>query len=89
MEVYINKLLVDVNICFELVSGDVEFYFFVDVLVKFEIEVYVNGKIVNELSDDRVMKVKYGLFSDLEFSINGGDVDIEMDMISGCIEFCK
>ena len=55
----------------------------------FEIEAHANGKIVNELSDDRATKAKYGPSSDLEFSINGGDADIEMDTISGRIELRK
>jgi len=88
-EVHINKLLADANIRFESVSGDAEFYFPADVSAKFEIEAHANGKIVNELSDDRATKAKYGPSSDLEFSINGGDADIEMDTISGRIELRK
>ena len=88
-EVHINKLLADANIRFESVSGDAEFYFPADVSAKFEIEAHANGKIVNELSDDKATKAKYGPSSDLEFSINGGDADIEMDTISGRIELRK
>lgn len=88
-EVHINKLLADANIRFESVSGDAEFYFPADVSATFEIEAHANGKIVNELSDDRATKAKYGPSSDLEFSINGGDADIEMDTISGRIELRK
>ena len=88
-EVHINKLLEDANIRFESVSGDAEFYFPTDVSAKFEIEAHANGKIVNELSDDKATKAKYGPSSDLEFSINGGDADIEMDTISGRIELRK
>ncbi|TGV21639.1 hypothetical protein E5N72_16940 [Pseudoalteromonas sp. MEBiC 03607] len=88
-EVHINKLLADANIRFESVSGDAEFYFPAAVSAKFEIEAHANGKIVNELSDDRATKAKYGPSSDLEFSINGGDADIEMDTISGRIELRK
>ncbi|WOC26759.1 DUF4097 domain-containing protein [Pseudoalteromonas sp. N1230-9] len=88
-EVHINKLLEDANIRFESVSGDAEFYFPTDVSAKFEIEAHANGKIVNELSSDKATKAKYGPSSDLEFSINGGDADIEMDTISGRIELRK
>tara|TARA_Y100000782_G_scaffold112307_1_gene142189 strand:+ start:468 stop:1436 length:969 start_codon:yes stop_codon:yes gene_type:complete len=88
-EVHINKLLEDANIRFESVSGDAKFYFPTDVSAKFEIEAHANGKIVNELSDDKATKAKYGPSSDLEFSINGGDADIEMDTISGRIELRK
>ena len=88
-EVHINKLLTGANVRFESVSGDAEFYFPADVSAQFEIEAHANGKIVNELSDDKAIKAKYGPSSDLEFSINGGDADIEMDTISGRIELRK
>ena len=74
---------------FESVSGDAEFYFPADVSAQFEIEAHANGKIVNELSDDKAIKAKYGPSSDLEFSVNGGNADIEMDTISGRIELRK
>ena len=88
-EVHINKLLTGANVRFESVSGDAEFYFPADVSAQFEIEAHANGKIVNELSDDKAIKAKYGPSSDLEFSVNGGNADIEMDTISGRIELRK
>lgn len=88
-EVRINRLLDKADIRFESVSGDAEFFFPDDISAKFEIEAHANGKIVNELSNDKVKKAKYGPSSELEFSVNGGDADIEIDTISGRIELRK
>ena len=88
-EVHINQLLKGAQISYESVSGDVEFFFPDDLSAQFEIEAHANGKIVNELSNDKVKKAKYGPSSELEFSVNGGDADIEIDTISGRIELRK
>lgn len=88
-EVHINRLLDNADVRFESVSGDAEFYFPADVSAEFEIEAHANGKIINQLSADKVNKAKYGPASELEFSINGGNADIEMDTISGRIELKK
>ncbi|WP_282130492.1 DUF4097 family beta strand repeat-containing protein [Pseudoalteromonas aliena] len=88
-EVRIKDLLKGGDVRFESVSGDAEFFFPADVSAKFEIEAHANGKIINELSGDKVQKAKYGPASDLEFSINGGNANVEMDTISGRIELRK
>jgi len=88
-EVHINQLMKGAQISYESVSGDVEFFFSDELSAQFEIEAHANGKIVNELSNDKVKKAKYGPSSELEFSINGGDADIEIDTISGRIELRK
>lgn len=88
-EIHINKLLKGAQVTYESVSGDADFYFPANVSARFEIEAHANGKIVNELSNDKVKKAKYGPSSDLEFTVNGGDADIEIDTISGRIELRK
>ena len=74
------------DVRFESVSGDADFYFPQSVSAKFEIKAHANGKIINKVSSDKVSKAKYGPASDLEFSINGGNANVEMDTISGRIE---
>ena len=88
-EVRINRLLDKADVRFESVSGDAEFYFPANVSAEFEIEAHANGKIINQLSADKVKEAKYGPASELEFSINGGNADVEMDTISGRIELKK
>ncbi|KAA1150529.1 DUF4097 family beta strand repeat-containing protein [Pseudoalteromonas fuliginea] len=85
-EVQINELLKGGDVRFESVSGDADFYFPQSVSAKFEIEAHANGKIINKFSSDKVSKAKYGPASDLEFSINGGNANVEMNTISGRIE---
>lgn len=88
-EVHINRLLDSADVRYESVSGDAEFYFPHDVSARFEIEAHASGNIINAVSDDSVIKAKYGPASELEFSVNGGSSDIEMDTISGRIELRK
>ena len=88
-EVHINELIKGAQISYESVSGDADFYFPENVSARFEIQAHANGKIINTLSNDKVKRAKYGPSSELEFSINGGDGDIEIDTISGRIELRK
>ncbi|NMF49629.1 DUF4097 domain-containing protein [Pseudoalteromonas arctica] len=85
-EVHIKELLKGGDVRFESVSGDGDFYFPDNVSANFEIKVHANGKIINKVTSDKVSKAKYGPASDLEFSINGGNANVEMDTISGRIE---
>ncbi|TMP06997.1 hypothetical protein CWC11_07000 [Pseudoalteromonas sp. S3178] len=85
-EVHIKELLKGGDVRFESVSGDGEFYFPQSVSAKFEIKAHANGKIINKITSDKVSKAKYGPSSDLEFSANGGNANVEMDTISGRIE---
>ncbi|MCQ8890709.1 DUF4097 family beta strand repeat-containing protein [Pseudoalteromonas carrageenovora] len=84
-EVHIKELLKGGDVRFESVSGDGEFYFPQSVSAKFEIKAHANGKIINKVTRDKVSKAKYGPASDLEFSANGGNANVEMDTISGRI----
>ncbi|MEM5510578.1 DUF4097 family beta strand repeat-containing protein [Pseudoalteromonas sp. AS71] len=85
-EVHIKELLKGGDVRFESVSGDGDFYFPDSVSANFEIKAHANGKIINKVTSDKVSKAKYGPASDLEFSINGGNANVEMDTISGRIE---
>lgn len=85
-EVHIKELLKGGDVRFESVSGDGEFYFPQGVSAKFEIKAHANGKIINKITSDKASKAKYGPSSDLEFSANGGNANVEMDTISGRIE---
>ncbi|ASM48982.1 hypothetical protein PESP_a0780 [Pseudoalteromonas espejiana DSM 9414] len=85
-EVHIKELLKGGDVRFESVSGDADFYFPQSVSAKFEIKAHANGKIINKVTRDKVSKAKYGPSSDLEFSANGGNANVEMDTISGRIE---
>jgi len=84
-EVHIKELLKGGNVRFESVSGDADFYFPQSISAKFEIKAHANGKIINKVTSDKVSKAKYGPSSDLEFSANGGNANVEMDTISGRI----
>ncbi|MBQ4800238.1 DUF4097 family beta strand repeat protein [Pseudoalteromonas sp. MMG006] len=84
-EVHIKELLKGGDVRFESVSGDGEFYFPQSVSAKFEIKAHANGKIINKVTRDKVNKAKYGPSSDLEFTANGGNANVEMDTISGRI----
>lgn len=84
-EVHIKELLKGGDVRFESVSGDGEFYFPQSISAKFEIKAHANGKIINKVTRDKVSKAKYGPSSDLEFSANGGNSNVEMDTISGRI----
>lgn len=84
--VYAAKLLDNANINMDSVSGDIELYFPTDVSARFEINAHSGGHITNELSSDQVKKAKYGPARSLEFVLNGGNADVEIDTVSGNIE---
>ncbi|XQF89586.1 DUF4097 family beta strand repeat-containing protein [Pseudoalteromonas espejiana] len=85
-EIHISELLKGADVRYESVSGDADFYFPQSVSAKFEIKAHANGKIINKVTRDKASKAKYGPSSDLEFSANGGNANVEMDTISGRIE---
>ncbi|MDW7549312.1 DUF4097 family beta strand repeat protein [Pseudoalteromonas sp. McH1-7] len=86
IELYTNKLLDNAAINMESVSGDIALYFPSDVSARFEINAHSGGRITNELSDDETKKAKYGPARSLEFVLNGGNADVEIDTVSGNIE---
>lgn len=86
VEVVMEQLSDDADIQVETVSGNVTLQFPEAVSAAFEVAAHAGGKIKNRLSDDKVNKAKYGPSRKLEFSLNGGRSDVEIDTISGRIE---
>ncbi|PCK33439.1 DUF4097 family beta strand repeat-containing protein [Pseudoalteromonas piscicida] len=84
--VYADELLDNASINMESVSGDIELNFPKDVSARFEINAHSGGRISNKLSSDQVKKAKYGPARSLEFVLNGGNADVEIDTVSGDIE---
>ncbi|KZN39976.1 DUF4097 family beta strand repeat-containing protein [Pseudoalteromonas luteoviolacea] len=89
IEIRTKKLLPNARMNLESVSGDVDLYFPKDLSARFDIDAHAGGKIINELSSDKVKKAKYGPSRELEFSIAGGDADVEIDTVSGRIALKK
>ncbi|OCQ19658.1 hypothetical protein A7985_19770 [Pseudoalteromonas luteoviolacea] len=89
IEVRTKKLLPGARLNLESVSGDVDLYFPSDISARFDIDAHAGGKIINELSNDKVKKAKYGPSRELEFNVAGGDADIEIDTVSGRITLKK
>ncbi|QTL36752.1 DUF4097 family beta strand repeat-containing protein [Pseudoalteromonas viridis] len=77
------------NVRFESVSGDVDFYFPAELSARFDIDAHAGGRIINELSADKEKKAKYGPSRELEFVIKDGDVDVEIDTVSGRVTLKK
>jgi DUF4097 and DUF4098 domain-containing protein YvlB len=89
IKVQIKQLQDNARINMDTVSGDVRLYFPTDVSARFDIDAHSGGRIINELSRDKVKKAKYGPSRELEFILNGGEADVEIDTVSGRIELKK
>ncbi|OHU86173.1 MULTISPECIES: DUF4097 family beta strand repeat-containing protein [Pseudoalteromonas] len=89
INVHIKRLKDNANINMDSVSGDARFYFPADVSARFDIDMHAGGKVINELSDHKMKKAKYGPSRELEFVLNGGNADVEIDTVSGHIELKK
>lgn len=89
IDVKMNKLNDNSNMNIETVSGDVSLYFPDNISARFAVNTFAGGKIINKLSKDQVIKAKYGPSSELEFTLNDGQADIEIDTVSGRIELNK
>lgn len=89
IKVQLKVLQPNARINMDTVSGDVRLYFPSDVSARFDIDAHSGGRIINELSRDKVKKAKYGPSRELEFVLNGGDADVEIDTVSGRIELKK
>jgi len=87
--VKIKQMQNSARINMDTVSGDVRLYFPSDVSARFDIDAHSGGRIINELSSDKVKKAKYGPSRELNFSLNGGEADVEIDTVSGRIELKK
>ncbi|TMP77136.1 hypothetical protein CWC05_20720, partial [Pseudoalteromonas ruthenica] len=60
-----------------------------DVSTRFDIDAHSGGNIFNDLSEHQAKKAKYGPSRELEFILNGGQADVEIDTVSGRIEIKK
>lgn len=89
IDIRIEKMLESANINMDTVSGDVRLSFPEDISARFDIDAHSGGKIINDLSEDRVKKAKYGPSRELEFVLNSGEADVEIDTVSGRIELKK
>jgi DUF4097 and DUF4098 domain-containing protein YvlB len=89
IEIHVAKLTDDANINMDTVSGDVKLFLPNDVSARFDIDAHSGGNIINNLSEHQVRKAKYGPSRGLEFVLNGGQADVEIDTVSGRIELKK
>lgn len=89
IEVRMQELQEGGRINLDSVSGSIDLYFPQDVNARFDIDAHAGGRIVNKLSNDKVQKAKYGPSKALEFTLNDGSADIEIDTVSGRITLKK
>jgi DUF4097 and DUF4098 domain-containing protein YvlB len=89
IEIHVKSLNDKANINMNTVSGDVMLYFPEDISARFDIDMHAGGNVINELSDDKMKKAKYGPSRELEFVLKDGNADIEIDTVSGHIELKK
>lgn len=68
------------------VGGAMEFLFQEDVSAQFDIETHAGGNIVNNISDEKAQKPKYGPGSWLRFIHNGGAASVDISTVHGRIE---
>ncbi|RDV25686.1 hypothetical protein DXV75_10010 [Alteromonas aestuariivivens] len=65
------------------VGGSIELSFQESVSARFDIEAHAGGRIINNISNEQMMKAKYGPRRWLEFSHNGGNARVEISTVSG------
>jgi DUF4097 and DUF4098 domain-containing protein YvlB len=68
------------------VGGAMEFVFQDGVSAQFDIETHAGGNIVNNISDEKSQKPKYGPGSWLRFIHNGGAANVDISTVHGRIE---
>ncbi len=68
------------------VSADLEISFQDNVQASFNLSASAGGKIVNDLTDDRVVKAKYGPSSRIKFSTGNGSASVKASVVSGTIK---
>jgi hypothetical protein len=84
-EIYVGSFADNARIKMNSVSGDTDLYLPAQISANFEIQTHAGGSIKNKLSDDVASKAKYTSARRLNFSVNGGNADIEIDTVSGNI----
>ena len=65
------------------VGGSIRLYLQSDVSARFDVEGHAGGKIINNLSNDKMQKAKYGPSRWLKFSLNGGSAKVDVSTVSG------
>ena len=68
------------------VGGAMEFVFQDGVSAQFDIETHAGGNIVNNISDEKAQKPKYGPGSWLRFINNGGAANVDISTVHGRVE---
>lgn len=68
------------------VGGAMEFVFQKGVSAQFDLETHAGGTIVNNISDDKAKKPKYGPSRWLRFMHNGGASNVDISTVNGRIE---
>jgi DUF4097 and DUF4098 domain-containing protein YvlB len=71
------------------VGGSIRLYLQSDVSARFDIEGHAGGNIINNLSDDKMQKAKYGPNRWLKFSLNGGSAKVNVSTVSGRVKLDK
>ena len=89
VDINVAKLNDNGRINIETVSGDVSLYFPANTSAKFNINAFAGGRIINKLSQDKVMISKFGASRELDFSLNGENADIKIDTVSGRVALKK
>ena len=71
------------------VGGSVTLLFADNVSARFDIRGHAGGRILNELSGDKVQKGQYGPGRWLEFALNGGNGKVNVSTVSGRVKLAK
>lgn len=71
------------------VGGSIRLYLQSDVSARFDIEGHAGGQIINNLSDDKMQKAKYGPNRWLKFSLKGGSAKVDVSTVSGRVKLDK
>jgi DUF4097 and DUF4098 domain-containing protein YvlB len=83
------KLAKDGEIRASSVGGPVTLVFTDDVSARFDLRGHAGGRIINELSDDKMQKDQYGPGIGLELSLNGGNGKVYVSTVSGRVKLTK
>ncbi|MEW9798509.1 DUF4097 family beta strand repeat-containing protein [Alteromonas sp. CYL-A6] len=67
------------------VGGSITLNFQQDVSARFDTEAHAGGRIINNITDDEMVKAKYGPRRWLEFVHNGGEARVNVSTVSGRI----
>lgn len=71
------------------VGGGIDLTFQKSLSASFDIEAHAGGRIVNNITEDKVKKAKYGPSRWLNFKVDGGDARVVISTVSGRVEVSK